>query len=109
MRKARPQQRAADRPQPRRPTRRPAAQLSQALAEPVGVCRTGPEGCGGTFRLPPRQPVALGHQRRWERYLVVIDALDEAGEAGRNSLVEMLARNTQRLTDWIVHESVLGN
>ena len=28
-----------------------------------------------------------------ERYLFVIDALDEAGEAGRNPLVEMLARN----------------
>ncbi|MCX5756934.1 MAG: hypothetical protein NTU83_00200, partial [Candidatus Hydrogenedentes bacterium] len=28
-----------------------------------------------------------------ERYLIVIDALDEAGEAGRNPLVEMLARN----------------
>ena len=32
-----------------------------------------------------------------ERYLIVIDALDEAGEAGRNPLVEMLARNAQRL------------
>jgi len=30
----------------------------------------------------------------------VIDALDEAGEAGRNPLVEMLARNAQRLPDW---------
>jgi hypothetical protein len=31
----------------------------------------------------------------------VIDALDEAGEAGRNPLVEMLARNAQRLPDWL--------
>ena len=36
-----------------------------------------------------------------ERYLIVIDALDEAGEAGRNPLVEMLARNAERLPDWI--------
>lgn len=36
-----------------------------------------------------------------ERYLVIIDALDEAGEAGRNPLVEMLARNAPRLPDWI--------
>lgn len=36
-----------------------------------------------------------------ERYLIVIDALDEAGEAGRNPLVEMLARNAQRLPDWL--------
>ena len=36
-----------------------------------------------------------------ERYLIVIDALDEAGESGRNALVEMLARNAQRLPDWL--------
>jgi len=36
-----------------------------------------------------------------ERYLIVIDALDEASEAGRNPLVEMLARNAQRLPDWL--------
>ena len=36
-----------------------------------------------------------------ERYLIVIDALDESGEAGRNPLVEMLARNAQRLPNWL--------
>ncbi len=36
-----------------------------------------------------------------QRYLIVIDALDEAGEAGRNPLVEMLARNAKRLPDWL--------
>ena len=36
-----------------------------------------------------------------ERYLIVIDALDEAGEAGRNPLVEMLARHAPRLPDWL--------
>lgn len=36
-----------------------------------------------------------------ERYLIVIDALDEAGEAGRNPLVELLARNAQSLPDWL--------
>lgn len=35
-----------------------------------------------------------------ERYLIVIDALDEAGEAGHNPLVEMLARNAQRVRYW---------
>ena len=29
------------------------------------------------------------------------DALDEAGEDGRNPLVEMLARHAPRLPDWI--------
>ena len=43
-----------------------------------------------------------------ERYLIVIDALDEAGEAGRNPLVEMLAHNAQRLPDWLGYEPVLG-
>ena len=36
-----------------------------------------------------------------ERYLIVIDALDEAGGNGRNELVAMLARNAPRLPDWI--------
>jgi hypothetical protein len=36
-----------------------------------------------------------------ERYVIVIDALDEAGGNGRNELVEMLARNAQRLPEWI--------
>lgn len=36
-----------------------------------------------------------------QRYLIIIDALDEAGEGGRNPLVEMLARNAQRLPDWL--------
>jgi hypothetical protein len=35
------------------------------------------------------------------RYLIVIDALDEAGESGRNALVDMLARNAARLPDWL--------
>jgi hypothetical protein len=36
-----------------------------------------------------------------ERYLIIIDALDEAGEAGRNPLVEMLAYNAQHLPVWL--------
>ncbi len=36
-----------------------------------------------------------------ERYLIVIDALDEAGGDGRNELVEVLARYAQQLPDWI--------
>jgi hypothetical protein len=36
-----------------------------------------------------------------ERYLIVIDALDEAGGDGRNPLVEMLARHAPSLPDWI--------
>lgn len=40
------------------------------------------------------------HGRR-QRYLIVIDALDEANEAERNPLVEMLAHNAPRLPDWV--------
>jgi len=36
-----------------------------------------------------------------ERYLIVIDALDEAGENGRNPLVEMLAQNANHLPKWL--------
>lgn len=36
-----------------------------------------------------------------ERYLIVIDALDEAEENGRNELAEILAQNASRLPEWI--------
>jgi hypothetical protein len=36
-----------------------------------------------------------------ERYLIVIDALDEAGKGGGNVFVDMLAANAQRLPAWI--------
>lgn len=36
-----------------------------------------------------------------ERYLIVIDALDEAGGNGRNELVDMLACKVPLLPDWI--------
>lgn len=36
-----------------------------------------------------------------EKLLIVIDALDEAGELGRNQLVEMLARNAHHLPAWL--------
>jgi len=42
---------------------------------------------------------AIGGER--ERYLIVIDAIDEAGADGRNELVEMLAANVKLLPDWI--------
>lgn len=52
-----------------------------------------------SFRAAELFDYLLANPLRWvinggrERYLIVIDALDEAGEAGRNPLVEMLARN----------------
>lgn len=36
-----------------------------------------------------------------ERYLIIIDALDEAFVAGQNPLVKMLAQNAQRLPNWL--------
>jgi hypothetical protein len=41
----------------------------------------------------------IGGER--ERYLILIDALDEAGDAGGNPLVEMLAHHAPRLPDWL--------
>jgi hypothetical protein len=43
---------------------------------------------------------SLIHSGR-DRYLIVIDALDEAAEPGRNPLVEILARDAQRLPAWL--------
>ena len=52
-------------------------------------------------------PLKLSITGGRERYLIVIDALDEAGSAsaqggdGRNELVEVLARYASQLPDWI--------
>jgi hypothetical protein len=46
-------------------------------------------------------PLRLTIDGKRERYLIIIDALDEAGVDGRNELVEMLAKNAARLPDWI--------
>jgi hypothetical protein len=46
-------------------------------------------------------PLKLSITSGRERYLIVIDALDEAGGDGRNELVEVLARYTEQLPDWI--------
>lgn len=36
-----------------------------------------------------------------ERQIIVVDALDEAGDSGHNPLVEMLARHVKLLPDWL--------
>ena len=46
-------------------------------------------------------PLAQGIDGGHERYLIVIDALDEASEGGRNPLVEVLARKARLLPEWI--------
>ncbi|MBL9154671.1 MAG: ATP-binding protein [Verrucomicrobiales bacterium] len=46
---------------------------------------------------PLRSVIGGGRNRQ----LIVIDALDEAGETGRNPLVEMLARHAPRLPHWL--------
>jgi hypothetical protein len=46
-------------------------------------------------------PLKLSITGGRERYLIVIDALDEAGGDGRNELVEVLARYAGQLPDWI--------
>jgi hypothetical protein len=46
-------------------------------------------------------PLKLSITGGRERYLIVIDALDEAGGDGRNELVEVLARYAGQVPDWI--------
>lgn len=46
---------------------------------------------------PLRQAIAGGR----ERYLIVIDGLDEAGRDGRNELVELLAKDISLLPEWM--------
>ena len=60
-------------------------------------CKTAPELFEYLLAEPLRQVIDGGR----ERYICVIDALDEASEGGRNALVEMLAANAQRLPGWL--------
>ncbi len=46
-------------------------------------------------------PLKLSISEGRERYLIIIDALDEAGINGRNELVDMLARYALNLPAWI--------
>lgn len=43
--------------------------------------------------------LSIGGER--ERYVIVIDALDEAGRDGQNELVQLLAAKAKSLPDWI--------
>jgi WD40 repeat protein len=49
------------------------------------------------FTNPLKQAIAGGR----ERYMILIDALDEAKVGERNPLVEMLAQNAPRLPEWL--------
>jgi tetratricopeptide (TPR) repeat protein len=46
-------------------------------------------------------PMRLGINGGRERYLIVIDALDEAREGFHNPLADILAQNAKNLPDWI--------
>jgi hypothetical protein len=53
------------------------------------------------FRYLLVDPLSQAIQGGRERYLIVIDALDEAKEGERNPLVELLAREAKLLPDWL--------
>jgi len=73
--------------------------LLLTLPEIGDLDRKGPAELFDYLLANPLRTVVGGVRR--ERYLIVIDALDEAGEGGCNPLVEMLARDAQRLPEWL--------
>lgn len=72
--------------------------LLLALPEIADLDRKDPAELFDYLLANPLRSVIGGGR---ERLIIAIDALDEAGEAGRNPLVEMLARNVPRLPDWV--------
>jgi len=72
--------------------------LLLALPEVSSLDRKDPSELFDYLLANPLRSVIGGGR---ERQLIVVDALDEAGAAGRNPLVEMLARNAPRLPDWL--------
>jgi len=69
-----------------------------ALPEIAALDRKNPAELFDYLLAGPLRSVIHGGRTR---YLIVIDALDEATEAGHNPLAEMLARNAPRLPDWL--------
>lgn len=62
-----------------------------------------PKDAAELFQYLLAEPLKQGIDGGMERYLIIIDALDEAKEEGgeRNPLVEMLARHAPLLPDWL--------
>jgi hypothetical protein len=93
---------------PKRVIRSIAFQLATRLADYRSLLVALPEiaelerkNAAELFDYLLAEPLHQAIDRVGERYLIVIDALDEADNAGCNPLVELLARNAQRLPDWI--------
>ena len=72
--------------------------LLLALPEIAELDRKEPTELFDYLLANPLRSVISGGR---ERQLIVVDALDEATENGRNPLVEMLARHTPRLPGWL--------
>jgi hypothetical protein len=65
------------------------------------IAKLDRKGAAELFEYLLSNPLHQAIKGGRERYLIVIDALDEAGEAGHNPLVEILAGNAQRLPKWL--------
>ncbi|WP_295612625.1 toll/interleukin-1 receptor domain-containing protein, partial [uncultured Lamprocystis sp.] len=94
---------------PRRVVRSLAFQLATRLPEYRKLLLTLPELAHLDRKDPaelfdyllanPLRTVIKGGR---QRHLIIVDALDEAEEDGLNPLADLLARDAQRLPDWIV-------
>jgi WD40 repeat protein len=85
-----------------------AFQLATRLPDYRKILLTLPEintleskGAFELFEYLFANPLKLVIEGGRERYLVLIDALDEAKEGDRNPLVELLALNAARLPEWL--------
>ena len=93
---------------PRRVVRSLAFQLATRLPDYRKLLLTLPE-IAALDRKDPAElfdyllatPLHMAIKGGRHRYLIVIDALDEAGQAAINPLVEMLARHARRLPEWL--------
>lgn len=72
--------------------------LLLTLPEIAELDRKAPAELFDYLLVTPLKTAIVGGR---ERQIIVIDALDEAGEVGRNPLVEMLARHAPHLPDWL--------
>ena len=97
-----------DQRDPRRVVRNIAFQLATRLSSYRRLLLTLPEigkldgkDAQDLFDYLLSQPLRHDIDGGQERYLIVIDALDEANENQRSPLVDMLAQNARRLPEWL--------
>ena len=85
----------------RLPTQYRLPDYRKLLLQPTEIAELDPKDAADQFDYLLANPLSSVIRGDRKRYLIVIDALGQAGGAGSDPLVEMLPRRAQRQPDWL--------